>query len=96
MSVSHLSEEIKQVTEIMTSQSLARSRRAVRHFLTFEFLDLEYSKIDTKIESVAYVLDEIRKVMEIVTSQSRASGTSFLFILESSTSNLVKSTQMSL
>ena len=39
-------------------------------FLIFEFLDLEYGKIDTKIESVASVLDEIRQVTEIVTSQS--------------------------
>ena len=28
-------------------------------FIIFEFLGLEYGKIDTKIESVASVLDEI-------------------------------------
>ena len=30
-------------------------------FILFEFLGLEYGKIDTKIESVAFVLDEIRQ-----------------------------------
>ena len=51
------------VTEIMTSQSLARSRTSGTSFpsLLSVFLDLEYGKIDTKIESVAFVLDEIRQ-----------------------------------
>ena len=45
---------------IVTPQSLDRSRaRAyVISFLIFEFLNLEYGQIDTKIEYVAYVLDE--------------------------------------
>ena len=30
-------------------------------FIIFEFIGLEYGKIDTKIESVAFVLDEIRQ-----------------------------------
>ena len=42
----------------------------INNFTIFEFLGLEYGKIDTKIKSVASVLDEIRQVTEIVTSQS--------------------------
>ena len=47
----------------MTSQSLSRSRTSsdMNKFIIFEFLDLKYGEIDTKIESVAFVLDEIRQ-----------------------------------
>ena len=36
----------------------------------FEFLRLEYGKLDNKIDLVSFVLEEIRQVTEIVTSQS--------------------------
>ena len=44
--------------------------RVPHSFIIFEFLGLEYGKIDTRIKSVTSVLDEIRKVTENVTSQS--------------------------
>ena len=70
--VSCVVEKIWQVTEIVTSQSLSRSRVSfyVDTFIIFEFLSLEYGKIDTNIDNVSCVVEKIRKVTEIVTSQS--------------------------
>ena len=62
---------MRQVTEIVTSVPFYVTRELyINKFIIIKIHGLEYSKIDTKIESVASVFDEIRQVMEIVTSQS--------------------------
>ena len=69
----------------------------MNNLIIFEFLGLEYGKIDTRIKSVTSVLDEKRLVTKIVTSQSlsrsRASYTKIILSFSSSSvSNMVKST----
>ena len=59
----------------------------LKNVIVFEFLGLEYDKIDTKIESVASVFDEIRQVTEIVTSKSLSRFTRELYINNSSFSS---------